>query len=289
MSNNQHQIDFKLEFGEISSLTNFNATPASKGKDLTVGDATPASKGKDLAVGDATPASEGKDLTVGDATPAYKSAEPNASMKATAGNLGLASSTIGDATMGVSSHVTNPRKLIFHGCCKLTDEELSEHYKLNETTDEELASVGLNRQEVIDSYRVMDEVSILRGDPSLLKKKPEPEPEIVKAEPEAQPWEHFLITYEFPMLNRLVVLLSTDDRLFRAFMQRDLPAEYPLHLPMYRTYPPEERQINLFIRFCEHLESLYLGPRYFEAHDMVASYIRALRQRKFSINASMIN
>ncbi|BFG00339.1 uncharacterized protein DMAD_00364 [Drosophila madeirensis] len=272
MSNYQHQIDFKLEFGEIASLTNFNATPASKGKDL--------------AVGDATPASEGKDLTVGDATPAYKSAEPNASMKATAGNLGIASSTIGDATMGVSSHVTNPRKLIFHGCCKLTDEELSERYKLNETTDEELASVGLNRQEVIDSYRVMDEVSILRGEPSLLKKKPEPEPEIVKAEP---PWEHFMLTYEFPMLNRLVVLLSTDDRLFRAFMQRDLPADYPLHLPTYRSYPPEERKIYLFIRFCEHLESLYLGSRSFEAQDKVASYIYALRQRHFAINANMRN
>ncbi|SPP89147.1 uncharacterized protein LOC117590786 [Drosophila guanche] len=278
MSNNQHQIDFKLEVGEISSLTNDIATPASKGKDLTVGDATPASKGTNLTVGDSTPGSEGKDLTVGDATPVCKSAEPNASMNATAGNLGLASSTNEDATMGASSHVASARKLIFHGCCKLTDEELSERYKLNETTDEELASVGLNRQEFIDSYRVMDEISILHGEPQLLKKKPE-------SDPEAKPLKHFLLKYRFPLLNALVVLLSTDDKLFRTFMQRDLPTDYPLHLPTYRDYLPEERKINLFIGFCRHLDSLYLGPRRLEALKKVSTYIFAFRQREFAARA----
>ncbi|EDW25985.1 GL14197 [Drosophila persimilis] len=114
----------------------------------------------------------------GDATPACNSAI-HAEKIAFTDDLGLASSTNGQPK-------NNQRELVFHGCCKMTDEELSEHYKVDQMTDEELASVNIDRQAMIDSYRVMHEVSMLRGKPSHTLKKKTEEPDSVKPKEKRQ-------------------------------------------------------------------------------------------------------
>ncbi|XP_023030954.1 uncharacterized protein LOC111518474 [Drosophila willistoni] len=51
-------------------------------------------------------------------------------------------------------------KLKFSGCCKLTDDQLSEVYNLDLLSDEELASVNLERKSLVDDYRHLHELSM---------------------------------------------------------------------------------------------------------------------------------
>ncbi|XP_030382149.1 uncharacterized protein LOC115629750 [Scaptodrosophila lebanonensis] len=73
---------------------------------------------------------------------------------------------------------TNSRKLKFTGSCKLSNAALAEIYHLTEEelSDEELASVGLERNSLIDDYRHLHEMWLLsqkaqaKPEPAKLKK-----------------------------------------------------------------------------------------------------------------------
>nr|NP_572149.2 uncharacterized protein Dmel_CG15375 [Drosophila melanogaster]AAF45916.2 uncharacterized protein Dmel_CG15375 [Drosophila melanogaster] len=98
---------------------------------------------------------------------------------------------------------TNPlsRKLKFSGICKLTDEELSHLYKLDELTDEELASVDLKRSSLIDDYRLLHEVSMMRQMENEAAKPPNPpeppKPPNPPERPKARKLLHFVKVMSF--------------------------------------------------------------------------------------------
>ncbi|XP_046867221.1 uncharacterized protein LOC124460452 [Drosophila willistoni] len=50
-------------------------------------------------------------------------------------------------------------KLLLSGSCTLSDDELAEQYNLDKLSDEELASVNLDRKSLINDYRYLHELS----------------------------------------------------------------------------------------------------------------------------------
>ncbi|EDW96934.1 uncharacterized protein LOC6536650 [Drosophila yakuba] len=178
------------------------------------------------------------------------------------------------------------RKLKFAGICPMNNEELSSLYRIDQLTDEELASVGLERSSLIDDYRLLHELS-------LMKQK---ENEVTKSR--AQTWkrnpvvldERFIkqmqeyipeTKYQFPMLSHLIRLMSLEKEPETIFSKQDLgiDANYQEDAKVQQLLP-KERLHRRLESFYDHLENMFLHGDRKAATDLVFDAIVRLVDRR---------
>ncbi|XP_039492436.1 uncharacterized protein LOC120452338 [Drosophila santomea] len=178
------------------------------------------------------------------------------------------------------------RKLKFAGICRMNNEELSSLYRIDQLTDEELASVGLERSSLIDDYRLLHELS-------LMKQK---ENEVTKSR--AQTWkrnpvvlgERFIkqmqeyipeTKYQFPMLSHLIRLMSLEKEPETIFSEQDLgiDANYQEDAKVQQLLP-KERLDRRLESFYDHLENMFLHGDRKAATDLVFNAIVRLVDRR---------
>ncbi|XP_043655282.1 uncharacterized protein LOC122621484 [Drosophila teissieri] len=180
------------------------------------------------------------------------------------------------------------RKLKFAGICLLNNEELSSLYRIDQLSDEELASVGLERSSLIDDYRLLHELS-------LMKQK---ENEVARSRPQAQTCkrspmvleERFIkqmqeylpeTKYQFPMLSHLIRLMSIERKPETIFSEQELgmDANYQEDAKVLQL-PPKERLDRRLKSFYDHLENLFLHGDRRAVTDLVFNAIVRLVDRR---------
>ncbi|XP_033169471.1 uncharacterized protein LOC117146935 [Drosophila mauritiana] len=179
------------------------------------------------------------------------------------------------------------RKLKFSGICKLTDEELSHLYKLDELTDEELVSLGLERGSLIDDYRLLHEVSMMRKLENEAAKPPNP-PEPPKLASLSE-WElHDQLqhmdyipkkVYKFELLNKLVKVMSIEKESGTIFSEEQLRLD--LNYSELNSYlvPPKERLGLRLESFYNYLDNMFVSGDRNKALELVLHGIRRLNRR----------
>ncbi|EDW75301.1 uncharacterized protein Dwil_GK20100 [Drosophila willistoni] len=178
------------------------------------------------------------------------------------------------------------RKLVFAGCCTLSDDELAELYNLDLLTDEELASVSLERKSLIDDYRHLHELSMLRQQEEEREKERELERQREKAELErrrkiaedakkvtkiakavklsskavAEKSDKQLPggrKYGFQLLNQLIKK-DFEMTQFSIYMEKEFEIFTDYHTdPSMPLLSAQEREKRRFWAHCDYLENLY--------------------------------
>ncbi|XP_068158946.1 uncharacterized protein [Drosophila tropicalis] len=144
------------------------------------------------------------------------------------------------------------RKLVFAGCCTLSDNELAELYNLDLLTDEELASVALERTSLIDDYRHLHELSMLWKQEEEREKERELEHKREKAELESRGRK-----YGFKLLNQLIKKVF-EMKQFSIYMEEEFQIFTEYHTdPAMLLLPTQEREKRRFWSHCDYLENLY--------------------------------
>nr|XP_017012032.2 uncharacterized protein LOC108067506 [Drosophila takahashii] len=177
------------------------------------------------------------------------------------------------------------RKLKFAGCCHLKDEALARLYRIDRLTDEELASVGLQRSSLIDDYRHLHEMSLMRkwvngvrpGRTAQTQKSSRSKLPQLRV-PEFKPAK----LYKFQLLNQLVKVMSFEKEPESVFneQQFEFDADYQEDEEVQRM-PPKERQRRRFESFCDHLDNMFIsGDRNMAIDLVVDALIRLNRRRK---------
>ncbi|KAH8289209.1 hypothetical protein KR054_001734, partial [Drosophila jambulina] len=184
---------------------------------------------------------------------------------------------------------TQSRKLKLIGCCHLTDRQLEQHYKLHYTTDEELATVGLQRSSVIEDYRLMHEISQMRTLDSRLKilksnALPEDREERIK-ELQRRLGIRPHKAYKFQLLNQLVRVMDTEpdpkaifpDTQFQFFSVYCESEEV-------RRLAPRERERRRFDAFYDHLDNMFVNGDRNKAIDVVVDAFVRLKKRRMQVS-----
>ncbi|XP_017074952.1 uncharacterized protein LOC108110399 [Drosophila eugracilis] len=194
-----------------------------------------------------------------------------------------------DKTTGISD--PKSRKLKFAGCCHLKDEALAGLYRIDQLTDEELASVGLERTSLIDDYRHLHEVSMMRQRENRSQAQALDLKIIRSKLPQLRMQEHKPTKlYKFQLLNQLVKVMSFEKEPEAIFneQQFEFDADYHEDEEVQRM-PPKERQRRRFESFCDHLDNMFIsGDRNMAINVVVDALIRLNRRRKhMPINVPM--
>ncbi|EDW53209.1 GM12322 [Drosophila sechellia] len=179
------------------------------------------------------------------------------------------------------------RKLKFSGICKLTDEELSHLYKLDELTDEELVSLGLERGSLIDDYRLLHEVSMMRKLENEAAKPPNPpEPPMLASLSEWELHEQLQHmdyipkkVYKFELLNKLVKVMSIEKESGTIFSEEQLRLDLNyIELNSYLVAPQERLGLRLE-SFYNYLDNMFVSGDRNKALELVLHGIRRLNRR----------
>ncbi|XP_017045916.1 uncharacterized protein LOC108091306 [Drosophila ficusphila] len=180
------------------------------------------------------------------------------------------------------------RKLKFAGCCHLKDEALARLYKIDRLTDEELASVGLQRSCLIDDYRHLHEVSLMWEQERYPDRPAKPQsPRKLRSRlprlciMEVKPAK----LYKFQLLNQLVKVISFEKEPQAIFQEQqfEFDADYQEDEDVLQL-PQEERQKRRFESFCDHLDNMFIsGDRNMAIDLVVDALIRLNRRRKHVI------
>ncbi|XP_016980107.1 uncharacterized protein LOC108045330 [Drosophila rhopaloa] len=177
------------------------------------------------------------------------------------------------------------RKLKFAGCCHLKDEALARLYRIDRLTDEELASVDLNRSSLIDDYRHLHEISLMRqgevnparpSRPQTPRKCPSKLPQLRIKEVKVTKM------YKFQLLNQLVKVMSSEVEPLSVFQEKQFQFDATYHEDEeVQQLPPKERERRRFKSFCDHLDNMFVSGDRNMAIDMVVdALIRLNRRRK---------
>lgn len=181
----------------------------------------------------------------------------------------------------------NSRKLKFAGICKLNNDELSSLYNIDKLTDEELASVNLDRSSLIDDYRLLHEVS-------QMKQIENEANNIAAAAPAGQPkskelheqfvkeMEKYLTNkkYTFPMLNHLIKLMSWEVEPETIFNEKAFQIDVNYHEDEeVMQLEPNERLFRRLKSIYDHLEDMFINGNRRTASDLVFTAIIRLVDR----------
>ncbi|XP_043660183.1 uncharacterized protein LOC122624607 [Drosophila teissieri] len=173
------------------------------------------------------------------------------------------------------------RKLKFSGICQLNDEELEHLYKIDKLTDEELASVDLERSSLIDDYRHLHELSQIwqkenkAAPPSSLS-----EWELHK---ELQHMEYKpKKVYKFHLLNKLVKVMSFEKDPASIFSEQQLQFDADYHDEKVYLLPPKDCLRRRLESFYDHLDNMFVcGDRNMAIDLVVQGILRLNRRRKW--------
>ncbi|KAH8349431.1 hypothetical protein KR067_012045, partial [Drosophila pandora] len=184
------------------------------------------------------------------------------------------------------------RKLKFAGICRLKDETLERLYKLDRLSDEELASVGLTRKSLIDDYRHLHELSMLREREQEKRRPVAPQTQRPSRSrlPQYRAREVRPVkTYKFQLLNQLVKVMNTEIDPLTIFREQqfEFDADYYEDETVARM-PAKEREKRRFESFCDHLDNMFISGDRNMAIDMVVDALIRLnkRRKQLSIAAS---
>lgn len=176
------------------------------------------------------------------------------------------------------------RKLKFAGICRLKDETLERLYNLDRLSDEELASVGLTRKSLIDDYRHLHELSMLR-EREQEKRRPAP-PQTQRPSRSRLPQYRArevrpVKTYKFQLLNQLVKVMNTEIDPLTIFREQqfEFDADYYEDETVARM-PAKEREKRRFESFCDHLDNMFISGDRNMAIDMVVDALIRLNKRR---------
>ncbi|EDW42598.1 uncharacterized protein LOC6606815 [Drosophila sechellia] len=180
----------------------------------------------------------------------------------------------------------NSRKLKFAGICKLNNDELSSLYNIDQLTDEELASVNLDRNSLIDDYRLLHEVSQMKQ----IEKEANSIPVAAPAEQAksmelheqfATEMEKYLTKkYTFPMLNHLIKLMSWETEPQTIFNEKAFQIDVNYHEDEeVLQLEPNERLFRRLMSFYDHLEDIFVKGNRKTASDLVFNAIIRLIDR----------
>ncbi|XP_016935115.1 uncharacterized protein [Drosophila suzukii] len=179
------------------------------------------------------------------------------------------------------------RKLKFAGCCHLKDEALARLYKIDRLTDEELASVGLQRKSLIDDYRHLHELSQMRKwENGVRPARPaQTHRSRFSRMPQFRLQEYKPVKlYKFQLLNQLVHVMSFDKDSETIFNEKqfEFDADYHEDEEVQRL-PAKERKRRRFESFCDHLDNMFIcGDRNMAIDLVVDALIRLNRRRKLN-------
>ncbi|KAH8419704.1 hypothetical protein KR009_001301, partial [Drosophila setifemur] len=185
------------------------------------------------------------------------------------------------------------RKLKFAGCCLLKDEALERLYKIDRLTDEELASVGLQRSSLIDDYRHLHEMSQLRAKEQALNRPRRPmRPQTPhrsrssKIPQYRSAKEMRSKTYKFQLLNQLVKVMNIEVEPLTIFREQpfEFDADYYEDAEVSQL-PEKERERRRFESFCDHLDNMFISGDRNRAIDMVVDALIRLNKRRKLKNA----
>ncbi|EDV49511.1 uncharacterized protein LOC6554064 [Drosophila erecta] len=185
------------------------------------------------------------------------------------------------------------RKLKFAGICKLNNEELSSLYRIDQLTDEELASVGLERSSLIDDYRLLHELSMMKQMENEVTKSPA---QTCKQKPMALDERfgkqmHECIPkskYKFTMLSHLIMLMSLDKQPETIFSEQDLKIDADYHEDAKVVQlMPKERLDRRLESFYDHLEKMFLHGDRKKANDLVFNAIVRLVDRRTPLESRL--
>ncbi|EDV34766.2 uncharacterized protein Dana_GF21491 [Drosophila ananassae] len=184
------------------------------------------------------------------------------------------------------------RKLKFAGICRLKDETLERLYNLDRLSDEELASVGLTRKSLIDDYRHLHELSMLREREQEKRRPVAPQTQRPSRSrlPQYRAREVRPVkTYKFQLLNQLVKVMNTEIDPLTIFREQqfEFDADYYEDETVARM-PAKEREKRRFESFCDHLDNMFISGDRNMAIDMVVDALIRLnkRRKQLSIAAS---
>ncbi|XP_020805380.1 uncharacterized protein LOC110181823 [Drosophila serrata] len=182
------------------------------------------------------------------------------------------------------------RKLKLIGCCPMTDKQMEEHYKLHHISDDELATVGIQRSSLIDDYRLMHEISQKRQ----LKLKQEKKPNINDpAEDREQRIKELQLrlgirphkAYKFQLLNQLVRVMDTepDPKIIFPETQFNFFSIY-CENDEVRLLSPKERERRRFDAFYDHLDNMFVNGDRNKAIDLVVDAFVRLKKRRMQVS-----
>lgn len=181
------------------------------------------------------------------------------------------------------------RKLKFAGCCLMSDKQLEQHYKLYRLSDEELASVGLQRSSLIDDYRVLHEVSQLRQLELKREKALNSNPLQARAlklkELQLQLGIRPHKAYKFQLLNQLVRVMDIEDDPSAIFPEPQFyfDALY-VETEETRRLGPKERERRRFDAFYDHLDKMFIHGDRNKAIDVVVDAFVRLKKRRMEVS-----
>ncbi|KAH8294463.1 hypothetical protein KR018_008817, partial [Drosophila ironensis] len=173
------------------------------------------------------------------------------------------------------------RKLKFAGCCRLKDDALERLYKIDRLSDEELASVGLQRSSLIDDYRHLHELSQLREEQEKNRPLRAQTPRQNRTTLPQQPVLKEAKTYKFQLLNQLVKVMNTEVEPLTIFREQqfEFDADYYEDESM-ALMSPKEREKRRFESFCDHLDNMFISGDRNMAIDMVVDALIRLNKRR---------
>ncbi|EDV45770.1 uncharacterized protein LOC6551112 [Drosophila erecta] len=178
------------------------------------------------------------------------------------------------------------RKLKFSGICKLSDEELAHLYKIDELTDEELASVDLERSSLIDDYRHLHELSMMWQE----KNKAEPPSNLSEWELHSQ-LQHMEYkpkkVYKFFLLNKLVKVMSFETDPGSIYTEKQLQFDVDYHDENAYLLPPKDCLRRRLESFYDHLDNMFVCGDRNMAIDLVVQGILRLNKRREMQNGGL--
>ncbi|TDG42506.1 hypothetical protein AWZ03_011075 [Drosophila navojoa] len=156
----------------------------------------------------------------------------------------------------------NHQKLKFKGCCKMSNDEISKFYNLDILTDDELASVGVARDSLIDDYRHLHELSQIRE--QQLQQQQQRKPRLPKAfiskikKPNFKSPRKASKTFQYDLLNKFFRCMQSESAGFCRFMEQDLNiiTDFQRDTKIL-LLAPEEREFARYESYFDYLDALY--------------------------------
>ncbi|KAH8265931.1 hypothetical protein KR038_005576, partial [Drosophila bunnanda] len=181
-------------------------------------------------------------------------------------------------------------KLKLIGCCHMTDMQLEQHYKLHHISDEELASVGIQRSSLIADYRLMHEISQQHQ----LKMKREKRPNINDLPEDREERIKELQqrlgirphkAYKFQLLNQLVRVMDTEPDPKVIFPESEFHffAIYCENESVSRL-SSKQRERRRFDAFYDHLDNMFVNGDRNKAIDLVVDAFVRLKKRRMQVS-----
>ncbi|KAH8395988.1 hypothetical protein KR222_000855, partial [Zaprionus bogoriensis] len=149
------------------------------------------------------------------------------------------------------------KKLKFSGSCSLTDSELSTLYNLDALTEDELASVGIERSSLIDDYRHLHEQALLHD---AMKRQPMPSQRFISKlqRPKFKSPRKPTKPFSYDLLNRFFRCMQSEAVAFCRFMEVDLKILTDIQRDTkILLMSPKEREVACYESYFNYLDRLY--------------------------------